>query len=281
MCRVEAGKCVSRPEGTVCDDLANELRRFEAWADALRDVDGDGLVGVDSLRTDAEAAVRYLVTSGVFAGAEVGGAKDGDGLTRRLLTVKVYAMRAARLGRYQPYFDASSVVGGKPDDTERGWAWYKQTLVDKARTAIIPTGRDDDVEARTLACAVLVHEWMQRPEFTFDERFVTEALPLLVTAIGDRLFGLGTPRTGVAGESWYKHTFTRWLAQTQTAITENTAQLGATLARPYAYTKTKMRTLANTARRLLGYDPVEDEATYAWASSPHTLFAFLLLRRMM
>ena len=266
LCRAEAGTCVSRPEGTVCDDLLQQYYEFDAWSRRLTSED------IDALRTQAEAAARCLVNAGAFAGADV--TRDAsETLGDFVRKVSAQAMRLARLGRYQPYFDPASV-------TPRC-----QALADDLVAATLTIQRPSERQAQTLACAALMHAWTERPEFDMTNRhFVEDVLPVLTMSVGNRLFALGIPRNGTTGEAWYD---TQWwfnrlvrrkLAQGQTAVTEHGAQLARNVGG--AWTDVKRSTKA-AVRRILGYEPDDEPNPDAsWASSPDTLFAWALLRQM-
>jgi hypothetical protein len=257
LCRVDAGRCVSRPEGTVCDRLSFELERFEAWANGLSDH------AIAGFHAPAEDAVRTLMDAGAFAGADNN--PETEGKVRKVFG---NMLRAARLGRYQPYFDAASVNAASRAKIH--------TLVDAIAASV-----GDSVEARTLACAVLMAEWMKRPEFHFGERFVKKVLPTLTTAVGDRLFGLGIPRYGLSGEDWYEGWFWRFLAQSQTGAREYATQAGRHVGFAKDAVVDQANRLQNLARRMVGLAEVHAQRTAEWASSPHTLFALLLLERIM
>ena len=269
LCRVEAGRCVSRPEGSVCDALAAELQRFEAWANNLT----DGVVA--ALRTPAEDAVRTLVTTGAFAGADAdsggGGASSSSETLRLVRKVSGNLLRLANLGRYQPYFDAASVNAAARVQI--------QGLVAAAAQGLGVA--EDAIEARTLGCAVLLSEWMRRSDFHFGKRFRQKMLPALAAVIGDQLFRLGTPRYGLQGLAWYDGVFSRFLAQTQTAVQEHAGQAARHVGFAKDAVKDGARRLYNVARRMLSLPEIDPAADpLDWASSPHSLFVMLLLQRM-
>ena len=279
LCVIEGVECAPRPEGTVCDNLAAELQSFQSWARLL--TQGD----LETMAQPAMRAVRELMDSGAFAGvdltdmtrraAEQNGAPDGALQVSVVRKVAAHAMRLVRMGSYQPYLDASSIT----EPCERAVTH----LVDSAEL-VVADGRD---AARILACAALVRAWAERPEFDFaDPNFVSDVLPELVAAVGNRLFALGIERYDTTGahwydqDRWYNRLVRRRLAQGKTALGQTGAQLRRNLGSVASDAKKSVRDIA---RRLVGYDAAngEGDSDVAWASSPHTLFAWLLLQRMM
>ena len=303
-CRIEAGRCASRPDGSVCDDLVERASVFDAWSNALTER------SVSSLDTPSHAAVRSLIDCGAIGGADASNAAsaasssegpqgDSGVVVAGLRRVTAEAMRIGRLGRYMPYFDADAVTPAARQSIRRlveacervvaphaGLASTADPVVDVSDS---DAENDAPVEARTLACAALVHAWSQRPEFHFGDTFVQHGLPSLVSSVGDALFRLGTPRYGSSGEWWYDNSVLRALAFMQSGATQHTSQLARNVQGGYSNVLRRVRDagrrVRDLARRVVGMDATVDQEdvdlTLEWASSPHSVFALLLTRRMM